>query len=102
MAVTGWFVALLALGVVPIVATGSAWALLAWVALVVVLGALDVLLAASPRTVRLRRELPAALRLGESTVARLVVVNEGPQRARPRPDEPSCCGPGGPPRSRPR
>ena len=77
MAVTGWFVALLALGVVPIVATGSAWALLAWVALVVVLGALDVLLAASPRTVRLRRELPAALRLGESTVARLVVVNEG-------------------------
>ena len=34
MAVTGWFVALVALGVVPIVATGSAWALVGWLVLV--------------------------------------------------------------------
>ena len=77
MAVTGWFVALVALGVVPIIATDSDLALLAWLALVAVLTTLDVLLAASPRRLRLRRELPAAVRLGESAVARLVVVNDG-------------------------
>jgi len=77
MAVTGWFVALVALGVVPIIATDSDLALLVWLALVAVLTTLDVLLAASPRRLRLRRELPAAVRLGESAVARLVVVNDG-------------------------
>ncbi|WP_314102418.1 DUF58 domain-containing protein [uncultured Frigoribacterium sp.] len=77
MAVTGWFVALVALGVVPIVATGSAWALVGWLALVLALGALDVALAASPRLLRIRRELPGPVRLGETTSAELVVVNEG-------------------------
>jgi uncharacterized protein (DUF58 family) len=77
MAVTGWFVALVALGVVPIVATGSAWALLGWLVLVLALGALDVALAASPRLLRIRRELPGPVRLGETTSAELVVVNEG-------------------------
>lgn len=77
MAVTGWFVALLALGVVPIVATGSAWALVGWLVLVLALGALDVALAASPRLLRIRRELPGPVRLGETTSAELVVVNEG-------------------------
>ncbi|ROP78198.1 uncharacterized protein (DUF58 family) [Frigoribacterium sp. PhB107] len=77
MAVTGWFVALVALGVVPIVATGSAWALVGWLVLVLALGALDVALAASPRLLRIRRELPGPVRLGEATSAELVVVNEG-------------------------
>jgi uncharacterized protein (DUF58 family) len=77
MAVTGWFVALVALGVVPIVATGSAWALVGWLVLVLALGALDVALAASPRLLRVRRELPGPVRLGETTTAELVVVNEG-------------------------
>ncbi len=77
MAVTGWFVALVALGVVPIVATGSAWALVGWLVLVLALGALDVALAASPRLLRIRRELPGPVRLGETTSAELVVVNEG-------------------------
>jgi uncharacterized protein (DUF58 family) len=82
MAVTGWTVALLALGVVPLVTTGDDRVLLGWIALVAVLVALDVLLAASPRALRLRRELPAAVRLGESTASRLVVVNDGRRRLR--------------------
>jgi uncharacterized protein (DUF58 family) len=77
MAVTGWFVALVAVGVVPIIATGSAWALVAWLALVLALGGLDVALAASPRLLRIRRELPGPVRLGETTSAELVIVNEG-------------------------
>jgi uncharacterized protein (DUF58 family) len=77
MAVTGWSVALLALGVVPLVATGDDRVLVGWIALVAVLVALDVLLAGSPRALRLRRELPAAVRLGESAPSRLVVVNDG-------------------------
>jgi uncharacterized protein (DUF58 family) len=77
MAVTGWFVALVAVGVVPIIATGSAWALVGWLALVLALGGLDVALAASPRLLRIRRELPGPVRLGETTSAELVIVNEG-------------------------
>ncbi|WP_423918342.1 DUF58 domain-containing protein [Frigoribacterium sp. 2-23] len=77
MAVTGWFVALVAVGVVPIVITGDPLVAALWLAFVLLLGAADVLLAASPRAVHLRRELPGALRLGESTAARLILVNEG-------------------------
>ena len=49
MSISGWFVALVALGVVPIVVTGQPVVLAAWLALVVVLGAIDLVLAGSPR-----------------------------------------------------
>jgi uncharacterized protein (DUF58 family) len=77
MALTGRFVALLALGVVPIVALGTPWVLVAWVGIVVAVAAVDVALAASPRQVRIARDLPARVRLGETVRADLIVTNVG-------------------------
>ncbi len=77
MAITGWFVALVALGVVPVVVTGSGWAIVGWLGVVTALTVVDVALAASPRSLTIRRELPGAIRLGESAPARLTVVNDG-------------------------
>ncbi len=83
MAVTGRFALLVSLGVVPVVIAGAsnataAWvALLGWLAIALGAGAIDLSLAASPRRVRLSRELPARVRLGETVPADLVVENEG-------------------------
>jgi uncharacterized protein (DUF58 family) len=77
MALTGRFVALLALGVVPIIVLGQPWVLIGWVALVVLLAVLDLALAASPRLVRVARDLPARVRLGETVRAELIVTNLG-------------------------
>jgi uncharacterized protein (DUF58 family) len=82
MAVTGRFVALLALGVVPIVllghTLGQALAVLGvWLLFAVALGVLDLCLAASPRRLSLARVLPARVRLGESVTSELYVTNNG-------------------------
>ena len=77
MALTGRFVVFLALGLVPIVVIGSDWSLYAWVALVVLLTAFDLALAASPRAVRVRRDLPARVRLGETVRADAMLTNTG-------------------------
>jgi uncharacterized protein (DUF58 family) len=64
---------------------GAGWAvgaLLGWLALVVLLVAVDALAAPSPRGVRLERELPAAVRLGEPVEATLLVANPGRRRLR--------------------
>lgn len=82
MALTGWSVLLVALGVVPLVATGDARVLPAWLLLVAVLVGLDVALAASPRAVRVTRDLPRSVRLGETTEARLRLVHQGRRRLR--------------------
>ncbi|ARC57405.1 hypothetical protein AS850_09990 [Frondihabitans sp. 762G35] len=77
MVVTGWFVLLTLLGIVPIVATSSPWALVGWLGLCLLLLVVDVALAASPRAVRLSRDLPPAIRLGESAPSGLTIFNEG-------------------------
>ena len=77
MALTGRFVALLAIGVVPIVVLGQAWVLIGWVSFVLAIGVLDLALAASPRQVRVSRDLPSRLRLGESVRADLILSNVG-------------------------
>ncbi|MFE5672465.1 DUF58 domain-containing protein [Agromyces sp. NPDC056523] len=87
MTITGRFTLLLALGAVPVVLFGgaadAAWAvLLGWLVLLVVLGAVDLALAASPRRVALSRELPGRLRLGETATSELVVRNLGARRLR--------------------
>ncbi|WP_157005811.1 DUF58 domain-containing protein [Agromyces laixinhei] len=88
MALTGRFALLVALGVVPVIVAGTAGALEAWVALfgwlvlVIGAGALDLSLAASPRSVALRRELPERVRLGEPVSAVLSVENLGPRMLR--------------------
>jgi uncharacterized protein (DUF58 family) len=82
MAISGWFVLLLALGAVPTVLTGQLWVVGAWAGGVLVLGLLDALVAGSPRRLELERELPARLRLGETAAAVLTVRNRGRRRVR--------------------
>ncbi|MEO7374841.1 MAG: DUF58 domain-containing protein [Terrimesophilobacter sp.] len=82
MAVSGWFVAFLALGIVPLVLLNDPWVGAAWVVLVVVVGAVDAMLAGSPRRLRLSRELPGRIRLGESTSSTLLLTNAGSRPVR--------------------
>jgi len=77
MAISGWFVALVALGVIPIVVTGQPIALLVWLSGALALGFLDLIIAGSPRVLRLTRELPARVRLGETVASTLLLTNPG-------------------------
>jgi uncharacterized protein (DUF58 family) len=87
MALTGRFVLLVALGVVPIVllgtTTGSALAVLGiWLGFAALLGGIDLALAASPRALSVARVLPARVRLGEEVTSELYLTNDGPRRLR--------------------
>ncbi len=87
MTVTGRFVALVALGVVPIVLLGrtaeaAAAVLAVWLCAALVLALGDLALAASPRAVLLARELPGRVRLGETVTSELYVTNTGRRRLR--------------------
>lgn len=82
MAVTGWFVALVAVGVIPIAVVGEEWMLLAWLGIVALVTALDLALAASPRRVHLERDTPARVRLGETVESTLFITNNGRRRIR--------------------
>ncbi|TAL44516.1 MAG: DUF11 domain-containing protein, partial [Salinibacterium sp.] len=77
MAVSGWFVLLVGLGVVPLVATGQAIVFWLWLAAVAVITIIDLAFAGSPRQVVLRRELPRRVRLGETVASTLLVTNTG-------------------------
>lgn len=87
MPVSGWFVALLVAGVVPLVLFGgngvvALQILGGWLALCLVLGIVDAVLAASPRRVRIERDLPRQVRLGESVTSVLALTNTGRRRLR--------------------
>lgn len=77
MVISGWFVALLLAGAVPIVVTNDPRWLVWWLGIAVVLAAIDLVIAASPRRVLLTRDVPARVRLGESVAATLVIENAG-------------------------
>lgn len=82
MAFSGLFVALLALGIVPVVIIGTPWALLVWLVFVALLATADLLLAGSPRRIDVSRDLPDRVRLGEPVTATLVLTNTGRRRLR--------------------
>ncbi len=88
MVITGRVPLLLLIGAVRVVllgAFGTGWALGtlgAWIGLVVLLILLDLLVAASPRRVRIERELPNAVRLGEPAGASVLLANTGDRRIR--------------------
>lgn len=82
MTVTGRAVALAAAGVVPVLLAPAAATVLAWAAVVVVLCALDLALAASPAQVRVERDAPGAVRLGESATSTVVLTNDGRRTVR--------------------
>jgi uncharacterized protein (DUF58 family) len=77
VAVSGWLVLLVALGAVPVVVLGEFRVLPVWLALVLVVATVDLLLAGSPRSLRLTRDLPDRIRLGETAVSVLLVTNTG-------------------------
>ena len=82
MTVSGRFVTLLALGVIPVVLLGGrdavAYATLgAWLVLCLLLGVIDLLVAGSPRSVAVERSLPARVRLGAEAESELYVTNTG-------------------------
>jgi uncharacterized protein (DUF58 family) len=79
---SGRFVALLAVGAIPVVLLGRAdavaYAVLGgWLLLCLVLGAVDVTLAASPRRLVLSRDVPVRVRLHTEAEAQLFVTNTG-------------------------
>jgi uncharacterized protein (DUF58 family) len=77
MAFSGWFVLLVFAGVIPVVLTGQPATALVWVGILVILLIVDLAFAGSPRAVHLQRELPSAIRLGESARATLFITNTG-------------------------
>jgi uncharacterized protein (DUF58 family) len=82
MALSGRFVLLVALGIVPIVLLGDPAVLGGWLILVLALGAIDVILAGSPRAITLSRDLPERVRLGETAQSTLYLSNTGHRRIR--------------------
>lgn len=82
MAISGWFVALVALGALPIIITGDPVMFWWWLLGVLVVGGIDLALAGSPRKVELHRDLPGRVRLGESVVSTLLLTNTGGRRVR--------------------
>jgi uncharacterized protein (DUF58 family) len=87
MTVSGRLVAVVALGIVPVVVLSVLYdaayrALLGWVGVVVVLVVIDLVAAASPRRVALERALPARVRLGETVTSTLYVTNTGSRMLR--------------------
>ena len=87
MTLTGRFVLLVALGVVPIVLLGTTpgtalGVLGGWLLFALALGGIDLALAASPRQLTIARLLPARVRLGEEVVSELYLTNTGRRRLR--------------------
>lgn len=84
MILRGPVVALVLLGLVPtaLLADRAGWVALWWLVGVVVLVALDVLLAAAPGSVQVSRDPVPQVRLQEETSTTLTLTNPGPRRVR--------------------
>lgn len=75
MALTGRFVLLALLGVLPLLLYPSAQTLLLTLLVLILVLLVDLALAASPRRVGVRRELPDGVRLGEACSSALLITN---------------------------
>jgi uncharacterized protein (DUF58 family) len=82
MAISGWFVAVLAGGAVPVVLLGGWPGFWVWLGLMAAGGSLDVLLAGSPAGLRVERAVPARSRLGEPVESTLTLLNTGRRTVR--------------------
>src|SRR5690606_28157689 len=82
MAISGRFVALVALGIVPVVVLNDASVFLWWMLLAAALTVLDLAIAGSPRRVKLERTTRGPVRLGETTSTTLYLTNEGRRTVR--------------------
>ncbi|MCU1431254.1 MAG: hypothetical protein JWP95_359 [Actinotalea sp.] len=75
MAITWRAVALIALGIVPVLLVPVTLVVLGWALLVVVVCLVDLALAASPREVAVTRSVPGSVRLTEQTRSTLTLTN---------------------------
>lgn len=82
MYITGWTVALVALGAVPAMWAQERTFAWVWVLGVLALACLDALAAPRPRVLGVRRTVPGSVRLTEQTATVLDVVNTGRRRVR--------------------
>ncbi|TDN45640.1 uncharacterized protein (DUF58 family) [Curtobacterium flaccumfaciens] len=82
MAVSGRFVALLAVAIVPTVLLGTGWAGAAWAGVVLLAAVLDVLLAADLGQIRVERRMPRLARRDTTADGTLVLVNDGSRTLR--------------------
>ncbi len=81
MAISGRVPLLVLLGVLPTIVWPQPLTVIGWVLLVVILTALDLLAARRPDQLQLTRELPASVRLTETTTSTLTVLNPTGRRA---------------------
>lgn len=84
MVITGRFVLLAVLGVVPVILFPGATSILVWALLLAGVASLDLALAASPRRVGIVRTLPDSVRLGEECRSALVLRNDTSRTLRAR------------------
>ncbi|MGK9219103.1 MULTISPECIES: DUF58 domain-containing protein [unclassified Microbacterium] len=87
MYLTGRFAVLVGCGIVPVVLLGGSapWAVLAmWLVVCAAVLVADVAAAADPRALRVLREAPARVRLGEPASVLVRLVNTGQRRLRGR------------------
>jgi uncharacterized protein (DUF58 family) len=82
MTVSGWFVLLVALGVVPVVLTGDGLVVLGWLGFCLAVAAVDLAIAGSPRAIVVSREIPSRVRLGETVAVKLMLTNTGGRAVR--------------------
>ncbi|MEN1975389.1 DUF58 domain-containing protein [Cellulomonas olei] len=82
MTITWRAVALTAVGVVPVLLLPTPGTVLLWAVLCLVVCAVDAALAASPRALALRRQVPGPVRLHEDARSRLTVTHTGARRLR--------------------
>ncbi|MFC7491505.1 MULTISPECIES: DUF58 domain-containing protein [unclassified Knoellia] len=82
MALTSRALWLVLLGIVPVVLRPTASTVWLWLLLCAVVIAVDVILAPSPRSMKLDRSAPTTVRLGESVSTSLLVTNPGSRTAR--------------------
>ncbi len=82
MAVSWRAVALVALGVLPVLLVPTPLTVVLWSLLVVLLCLVDLALAASPRAITVTRSVPRSVRLTTATSSTIVLRNASPRRLR--------------------
>ncbi|MCB2413592.1 DUF58 domain-containing protein [Demequina sp. TTPB684] len=82
MYITGWTALLAALGAIPATITRSQDIAWLWMFGVLTLAVIDALAAPSTRSIGVRREVPHAVRLTESTTSTLTLANTSSRRVR--------------------
>lgn len=84
MAITGRFVLLALIGVLPIVLFPQPVTVLLWSTVLILALSIDLLAAASPRKLRFARQLPQSVRLDETSESTLLIANDGERTLRAR------------------